>query len=237
MSTDSFAAAVGIPHAEDISPIFVHQRGGRLDLIGQGELVDAGLPPVAPAQAWRYLSAVVSRDGLDLEAHTRRILLACQPELRDRLFGALLDLFLCLQQQGHGLRKALLDKARTHLDEDELNFLEQHLQPGLSAQAQLPIQAGSVHDRGVLGSTQLVLHQRVAARQLSGFEDAMARVDEGDLDGARVLLESMLFDNPDQADVSKELLNIYQYTRDDAAKATMQERLQQRHGALPAGWQ
>ncbi|MEY4749088.1 MAG: hypothetical protein RIQ60_1302 [Pseudomonadota bacterium] len=236
MSTDSFAAAFGIPNAEDVSPIFLHQRGSRLDLIGQGELVDAGLPPVAAAQAWRYLSAVVTRDGLDLEAHTRRILLACQPELRDHLFGALLDLFLCLQQQGRGLRQVMLDKARNHLDAEEIHFLEQHLEPGLSAQAQLPAQAGSVHDRGVLGSTQLVRHERVAARQLSGFEDAMARVDEGDLDGARVLLEDMLLDNPDQTDVSRELLNIYQYARDDAAKVAMQARLQQRHGALPAGW-
>jgi hypothetical protein len=237
MSLDPFARAVGIPETDDISPIFVHQRGGRLDLLGHGELVDTGHPACAHAPAWRYLSALVARDALDLEAHTRRILLACQPQFHDRLFGALLDVFLALGSQGRGLRRALLNKAHGLLAADELQFLEHHLEPGLSAMAQLPAQAGSVHDRGVLGSLQLVHHQRVAARQLTAFEDAMARVDEGDLEGARLVLEQTLLDNPSQTDVVRELLNIYQYARDDAAKAAMQELLQQRHGALPAGWQ
>jgi hypothetical protein len=35
----------------------------------------------------------------------------------------------------------------------------------------------------------------------------------------------------------RELLDIYRYTRDDTAKAAMLERLRQRHGAAPAGWQ
>jgi hypothetical protein len=217
MSIDSFANAVGIPEAIDISPIFVHQRGGRLDLLGQGDQVAAGLPPCAPAQAWRYLTALVARDALDLEAHARRVMLACQPEFHDRLFGALLDVFLVLGSNGRGLRTSLLDKARVHLE--------------------LPAQAGAVHDRGVLGTLQLVNHQRAASRELTLFEDAMARVDEGDLDGARQLLERALLDDPTQADVSRELLNIYQYARDDAAKAAMHERLRERHGAAPAGWQ
>ncbi|MFM2065109.1 MAG: hypothetical protein RLZZ584_18 [Pseudomonadota bacterium] len=237
MSIDSNASAAGIPDAIDISPIFVHQRGGRLDVLGHGDQVAAGLPPCAPALAWRYLTALVARDALDLEAHARRVMQACQPEFRDRLFGAMLDVFLALGSSGRGLRAALLDKARAHLGADELTFLQQHLEPGLAPMAQLPAQAGSVHDRGVLGSLQLVHHQRLAARELTVFEDAMARVDDGDLDGARQLLEQALLDDPTQADVSRELLNIYQYARDDAAKAAMQERLRERHGAAPAGWQ
>jgi hypothetical protein len=82
-----------------------------------------------------------------------------------------------------------------------------------------------------------VAHQRVAARALSAHEEAMARIDEGDLDGARHLLEQALLDGPDQVDAMRELLDIYRYTRDDTAKAAMLERLRQRHGAAPAGWQ
>jgi hypothetical protein len=195
------------------------------------------LPACAPASAWRYVTALVARDPLDLEAHSRRVVMACQPEFRERLFGAMLDLFLALGGHGRGLRTALLHKARAHLALDELRFLEQHLEAGLAPLASLPSDAGAVHDRGVLGNTQLVRHERVAARQLSAHEEAMARVDEGDLDGARHLFEKALLEEPTQVDVVRELLDIYRYTRDDAAKAAMLERLRQRHGAAPAGWQ
>lgn len=237
MSTPFVADAIGLPAATDISPVFAHQRGGRLDLLAQGEHLAAGLPACDQAGAWRYVTALVARDPLDLEAHARRIVMACQPELRDRLFGALIDVFLALGSRGRGLRAALLDKARAHLESDELHFLEQHLEHGLSPLAQLPSQAGSVHDRGVLGTVHLVAHQRVAARELSAHEEAMARIDEGDLDGARHLLEKALLEQPDQVDVMRELLDIYRYTRDDTAKAAMLERLRERHGAAPAGWQ
>ncbi|MEY2689073.1 MAG: hypothetical protein RL375_3271 [Pseudomonadota bacterium] len=237
MSIDNLVASVGLPQAADISPVFAHQRGGRLDLLGQGEHLAAGLPACDTASAWRYVTALVARDPLDLEAQARRVVMACQPGLRDRLFGALIDVFLALGNRGRGLRTALLHKARAHLELDELRFLEQHLEPGLSPLAQLPSQAGSVHDRGVLGSVHLVTHQRVATRQLSAHEEAMARIDEGDLDGARHLLEQALLDDPQQIDAMRELLDIYRYTRDDTAKAAMLERLRQRHGAAPAGWQ
>jgi hypothetical protein len=237
MKTHTLDGSFGLPHAADISPVFAHQRGGRLDLLGQGEHLAAGLPACEPADAWRYVTALVARDPLDLEAHARRVVMACQPGLRDRLFGALIDVFLALGNRGKGLRTTLLHKARGHLELDELRFLEQHLEAGLSPLAQLPSQAGSVHDRGVLGSVHMVAHQRVAARELSAHEEAMARIDEGDLDGARHLLEKALLEAPEQVDVMRELLDIYRYTRDDTAKAAMLERLRERHGAAPAGWQ
>ncbi|MBK6851527.1 MAG: hypothetical protein IPG93_07935 [Burkholderiales bacterium] len=237
MSMDNLVATVGLPQAAEISPVFAHQRGGRLDLLAQGEHLTAGLPACETTDAWRYVTALVARDPLDLEAQARRVVMACQPDLRDRLFGALIDVFLALGNRGRGLRAALLHKARAYLELDELRFLEHHLEPGLSPLAQLPAQAGSVHDRGVLGSVHMVTHQRVAARELNAHEEAMARIDEGDLDGARHLLEKALLEAPDQVDVMRELQDIYRYTRDDTAKAAMLERLRERHGAAPAGWQ
>lgn len=240
MSHDLLAGIFGIPAADELSPVFVHQRAGRLDRLGQAELLDAGLPPVPDATAWRYLSALVARDALDLEAHARRVMLCCQSSeagVREHCFGALLDLFLALGPQGRGLRSRLLDLARPHLAEDEALLLRQHLESGLAATAQLPAQPGSVLDRGVLGRLDLVRHERIAARELSAFEDAMARVDEGDLDGARQQLEALVLDEPGHADASRELQNLYRYLRDEAAPAALRERLQARHGSVPPAWQ
>ena len=66
-----------------IDPVFAYMRAGRLDCP----------PGVDPLAAWRHLSGQVARDALDVEAHVRRVLLACQPPLTERAFGALVDIW------------------------------------------------------------------------------------------------------------------------------------------------
>lgn len=207
-------------------PLFVFTRAGRLDCPNGLEVQDA----------WRYFSMQVARDPLDIEAHTRRVLLASRPPLTDRAFGALVDLFLVLGDRGRGLRRQLLEQALPWLDPDDAHFLRTHLETSLPRGAQLPTQHWSVLDTAVLGSLGMVGLQRREVAQETPFQQAMSLLEYGDLPGARGMLEVALLEEPGHEEVCRELLAIYQYSRDDAGKAEMADKLVVRHGALPSGW-
>ncbi len=189
-----------------------------------------------PLDAWRHLTAAVSRNPKDLEAHTRRVLLAAQVPLSDRLFGALLDVFLALGPNGRHLREQLLDRAAVHLDPDDQLFFRHCLVEGLRPDAQVPTSPGSVLDPAIIGTGRLVEKQRVAVAEVGVLEQAISLLDDGDLDGAKQLLEGALLSNPTDAAVANELLLIYKHSRDDAAVAAMVARLQEQGAAAPEGW-
>lgn len=207
-------------------PMFVFARGGRLDCPSGMDVQDA----------WRHFSMQIARDPLDIEAHARRVLLASRPPLTDRAFGALVDLFLALGDNGRSLRRQLLEQASAWLDPDDAHFLRLHLDTRLSRGAQLPTQRWSVLDTAVVGSLSMVGLQRREVAQETPFQQAMSLLEYGDLAGARGMLELALLDEPDNEEVNRELLAIYQHSRDDAGKAEMADKLVARHGALPSGW-
>jgi hypothetical protein len=206
--------------------MFVFARGGRLDCPSGMDVQDA----------WRHFSMQIARDPLDIEAHARRVLLASRPPLTDRAFGALVDLFLALGDNGRSLRRQLLEQASAWLDPDDAHFLRLHLDTRLSRGAQLPTQRWSVLDTAVVGSLAMVGLQRREVAQETPFQQAMSLLEYGDLAGARGMLELALLEEPDNEEVNRELLAIYQHSRDDAGKAEMADKLVARHGALPSGW-
>ena len=207
-------------------PMFVFARAGRLDCPSGMDVQDA----------WRHFSMQIARDPLDIEAHTRRVLLASRPPLTDRTFGALVDLFLALGDNGRSLRRQLLEQATAWLDPDDAHFLRLHLDTRLSRGAQLPTQRWSMLDTAVVGSLNMVGLQRREVAKETPFQQAMSLLEYGDLAGARGMLEFALLEEPDNEEVNRELLAIYQHSRDDAGKAEMADKLVARHGALPTGW-
>jgi hypothetical protein len=209
-----------------IDPVFAYLRAGRLEC-------PAGVDPIT---AWRHLSGQVARDPLDVEAHVRRVLLACRPPLAERIFGALVDLFLAFGDRARGLRRLLLDQAEPWLDPQDAHLLRIHLDSGLPRTVRLPVQDWSLFDNAVLGTAAMVDLQRREVARETPFQQAMSLLEYGDLDGARGMLEEALLDAPQDDEVLRELLAIYRHSRDDAAKASMAERLVARHGAVPAGW-
>lgn len=209
-----------------VHPVFSRPRPGSLEALAHGDV----------REQWRHLAARVARDGLDLEAHVRRVQLASRAPLTELAFGALLDLFLALGPRGRALRERLLDQAQGWLEADELHFLRAHLEPGLSRGQALPDAPGSLLHDAVAGAARMVAHERLAAAEQSALEQAVSLLEHGDLDGARSLLEQALLDDPSDAGVSAELLGIYRHARDETARAAMAARLRERHATLPAGW-
>lgn len=211
-------------HAMD--PVFVYAGFDRVQPADQ----------CAPIDAWRHLSAMVARDQQDLASHVRRVLLACRPPLTDRAFAALVDMFLALGSQCRQLRQMMLEQAAPCLEPEDVAFLRTYLDAGLRTDSSLPSAPGSIFDRAVSGSGQMVARQRVEAVESTPLERATSLLEHGDLEGARTLLEEALLSDPTDTQIATELLLIYRHSRDDAAQAAMTAKLQARGGALPAGW-
>jgi hypothetical protein len=219
-------AQLGAGSAWAVHPVFSRVRPGSLEPLDQGDV----------REQWRHLGARVARDPLDLEGHTRRVLLACRAPLTDFAFGALLDLFLVLGPRGQALRARLLATAEGWLEADEAHFLRQALEGGLGRGGALPNAPGSVFHSALVGAAQLVRHERAAAVQLTPHAQAIELLENGDLAGARALLEAALLEEPDDLVLAEELSGIYRALRDDAARTAMGERVLARHGRLPAAW-
>ena len=114
----------------------------------RGEPLPAG---VRHRAAWRQACAEVARDPLQLDAHARRVLLACMAGERVQVFDALVDCFLALGARGLKLRQALLDRARPWLDEESHDFLVHHLPGGLTRDEPLPTHGAALLDPGLIG--------------------------------------------------------------------------------------
>jgi hypothetical protein len=220
------SAAIASLDGLALHPVFSRHRPGSLAPLDQGD----------PREQWRHLGAAIARDPLDLEMHVQRVQLACAAPLTDFAFGALLDLFLVLGPRGRALRSRLLAQAEAWLEPEDAHFLHGHMDTGLSRAVALPSAPGAIFHSAIVGVAQMVSHQRVAAAAQSLHQQAAAMLDEGNLAGARELLEQGLLDDPGDADLLNELLGIYRHSRDDAAKTAMSDRLLARHGQLPAGW-
>lgn len=139
----------------------------------RGEPLPAG---VRHRAAWRQACADVARDPLQLEAHARRVLLACMAQERLQadgprqaspgqapfgvervhVFDALVDCFLALGSRGRGFRAALLERGRLWLDDERHDFLARHLPDGLSPQDALPTYGTALLDPGLIGLPVLV---------------------------------------------------------------------------------
>jgi hypothetical protein len=214
--------------AYPIDPVFQLVRGARL----------VPWDDMDVAWAWRHLSSSVARDPLDLESHTRRILLALRLTDGDRLMAALVDLFLAVGPRGMGLRRRLLDLAAPQLESEDALFLRDHLASGLPVGTPLPPGCPSVLDVSLLGRRDMVGHHREVQASAQGpLAQAVEMLDLGDVDGARALLESAILESPDDEAMAQELQTIYRHSRDEAGRAGLVGQLESRWGRVPAVWQ
>lgn len=179
------------------------------------------LCPVMPsaAHAERYLDFLrhrIVRRPTDLTAHVRRILVARAYRLDKLIPGALQDLFRVLGDKGAGLRAHLLTLCAPLLDPATLQKLR-----GFS------VAAGTLPPAIVVRSADI---EKTAGRTMGAsttmFAEALACLEDGQVDEARNLLESHLVASPGDIEATRVLLDIYLRARDMEALESLRARLE-----------
>ena len=185
-----------------------------------------------------YLGQQIKQRPRDLRAHMQRIFLLLEAAEEPQLFGALVDLFIVLGSAGTALKVRCLTQAAPVLTESHRLFLEQAAEGGL--QPDNPTLARirhSVLSMGFSGRAAIVAkREQQSGGYQSPYDEAMACLEYGQLDEARRVLEEALRRMSDDPRISRQLLEIYQRTRDDNAFRAMRNWLQDNYGVLPDGW-
>lgn len=191
-------------------------------------------------EARRFLSMLIVRDRLNLRAHMQRIcLILVDHDEPDRLFGAVADLFLALGNKGQALRVTVLQLVKTQLKSADHDFLFASLASGLSRIGEHDVN-GALLSNGVVASDLVVERQRAsiaAPVEVDAVELAIQHLEDGDLEGARTLLEKALLDDPSNEVAETELLEIYRRSRDKQHIRAMSRALQAKGVKLSPAWQ
>jgi hypothetical protein len=189
---------------------------------------------MADSMAPDYLAHWVARHPLDLVRHVQRINLHSDRAEPERLFAALVDLFIALGERGAALRGRMLDGARQLLGHEQVNLLQQSLVNGLTANHRLDV-PGSMLSRPVMGVLDVVARSARPSVARSALEEARALVDEGHIEAAQSLLETALPANPHHTELAEELLLVYRATRNQQGYLRTRQMLEAAD-ALPRTW-
>lgn len=185
----------------------------------------------------RFLEKRVQRNPRNLLSHVQRTLLHQSMGNAEATYGALIDLYLVLGSRGHALRKNLLEQASDLLSEDQLNFLSEHVDSGLSREHI----KSSIPDACLSKSTSgdLTIVNRAGINEADNT-DPLALAHQylklKDPSAAQLILEGALENDPGREDICKELLTLYRdHSWKDAFFKTYNELLG-RKLAVPDEW-
>ncbi len=187
--------------------------------------------------AIEHLSHKVSRTPRDLNIHLYRIIASYYSNQIELLYGALLDLFIVLDKKGFPLRQRLFNKFSGLLLDNHRVFLKQALLLGAADVESIPHSSCSRFNNGVVGSTNVVIKTgEPSQHQFSVLDEARDLIDSGLIDDARMILEQAITQQPDDEHISRELLEIYRYTKNLDDFATIREQLNGQSLALTEEW-
>lgn len=196
------------------------------------------MPPVLVTKALDFLSHRISNNPNDLLAHLQRVTAHYHSGTPDTLYGALLDLFVVLDTKGYALRQRLLAKCAPLLGIEQQQTLDASLQSGLNKTDVTPLPSLSRLIPANVGTLHLLERQggpRVV-ESFNALDEARDLIDSGFIDEARMLLETLLFRQPECEETSKELLDLYRYTKNSDAFFATHERFRGLPLALASDW-
>lgn len=207
------------------------------DIAGNRRL---SLPDLASPYAGAvYLGHRILENPSDFRSHVQRILLLIDKGDELDLQCALVDLFIALGDKGEGLKQRLVDLATPRLSRTAMAFLKQHLKTGLRPWATaVSRMRSSLLSLGFSGVHELVRRRDKvrSSAYANAIEEARDCLEYGQVDAAREVLERALRREPGNDMVAAELLEVYQYTRDDERLTIMRQFLIDTLPRLPAGW-
>lgn len=169
----------------------------------------------------------IARAPKDLRGHVQRIILHQMHNEGDALFAALLDLFIALGAFGLALRKRLLQSSSALLSTTQRDFLNAHIDTGVSAREPHPSAPRSRLSQGCIGSLAFITRSTSGKSRdaRSPLEQALDFLNYGQVDQAQKTLEEALIENPDDAEIARELVGLYAHSKDANAIASLATRL------------
>ncbi|MCF6322890.1 MAG: hypothetical protein L3J89_00965 [Gammaproteobacteria bacterium] len=174
-----------------------------------------------------YLSHQISRMPQDLTSHAQRISLYLREGDTENTYAALLDLFLVLGNKGLPLRKRLLQQAVSVITAENYGFLSSTLPTALVITCNTPLSHLSALSLGRTSEKKII--RKTSDEQSQKKESPLLIVrdllNSGQISQAQSILESALLTEPDNDDISDELLQIYRHTHDRSGCIQMLKKL------------
>ncbi|HHJ16667.1 MAG TPA: hypothetical protein ENJ80_08230 [Gammaproteobacteria bacterium] len=199
-----------------------------------------GLKPGTGSGANRitdYLAHHIARMPGDLRSHVQRINMHLAIQDAGGLYGALLDLFIVLNDGGLALRKRILDSARPVLKLPMYQAMNAVLERGIDATDRMPLSRTSMLSKGLQASNRLVSRTDNAATTTRDLlQEAREHIEYGQIELARDLLEQGVLENPERVELQQDLLEIYASTRDRERFSVMRRRLDAKNVAAGEAW-
>ncbi len=157
----------------------------------------------------------------------RRLSLHCKMAASEAVYGALLDLFIALGENGGALRKRFLLRAHALLNSEQQLFLTQSLTEGISANSLSPGSRFSRLSNAISGEIDFIETDKEGAApgSFTLIDEALDLLDSGHIDEAQFLLENSIVAEPENEIAVKELLSIYRHSRNSKAFFNMKARL------------
>ncbi len=179
-------------------------------------------------QAMEYLTHKVSRNPSDLQSHTQRIYMYLADFDSNKVYSALLDLFIALGNKGFPLRNRVLQESRNILKRQQYEALKDKLQSGLSAHHSMPLAPSSVLTKSYCGHNTLIrriTNSKPTSHTIDPLAEASQYLEYGQVEQAKTLLEDAVLEQPWRKDLQDDLLDIYRATLDRNACDAMYVRL------------
>ncbi len=165
----------------------------------------------------QYIDYQVVRRPQVLSNHVKRILLYVDLANADRLYGALIDLFIVLDGRGDNLRQRMLQASCALLDKERLNALEAcEGRIGLAG-GQIPDSKASLLNPGLVGTSVLLnsfTEQIGSGAQRDPLVEAREYIEYSQIELARSVLEKAILEDPNRQELQVDLLEIIRSTGD-----------------------
>ncbi len=188
-------------------------------------------------KAAEYLDHAVVRAPHDLRGHVQRINLHIQRNDAEAVYGALLDLFIILKTLGRPLRDRMLKQSQAVLSEEVYQFLVQRLEVGIVATDVVLPSRTSLLSKGFSGTNRLVIKLDTSeAPTQDPLEEALDRLEYGQIDEAKQVLEAAILKEPGRPELLHDLLEIYKSTNARESFLAMRQRLSTNANPAADAW-
>jgi len=188
-------------------------------------------------KAKSYYAHAIARTPKALRTHVERITLYAHTG-DPCVIGALLDLFLVLDDKGIPLRKRMLALVRPLISCPDYHALHLQLEHGNREPSFQQLHSPtSVLCRDVTGTTRLIMKQDTTVQAVEDpLETARQQIEFGQFEQALETLEHALLSDPSRLALHLSLLEIYRHVRDWVRTEHMWRLLQARENPAITEW-